>query len=385
MAKAAAQMNLSGTWYGATHTVLNPQLGIQATSDEVADIKDLMEVWSSMTSEYRPSYHGLTVTLSAPTLADQGTITAAQIALPRSKMNYWNDSVSNPGFGSTPLEPEAQREREKTKLPPRVATAQSVVMPSVEVVPCLGWDATHNLPESSTFTFEALQGTTGSYVAAAREGCYVPLKLDKKAMQFHCTNQRILPACLPDYLWDASAASITRTNFWEQGGTGSGKFTTHPYMPSAACFDIDYDGAPVMPLSSPNLAVAYLKGISAGATVTVTVRSGWEIVPTASSLYMPLAAKASAPDPVALKAYWRISQELLAAYPASYNFLGTLWEIIKQIGAAVLPSAMAALSGFVAKKFTPSNSLQRDVLSAPRPSIVSGPPRKPLPTPPKRR
>jgi hypothetical protein len=49
-------------------------------------------------------------------------------------------------------------------------------------------------------------------------------------------------------------------------------------------------------------------------------------------------AKVSPPyDPVAITEYYRLSRELKDAYPAEYNDLGKLWDVVKKAASFVSP------------------------------------------------
>jgi len=66
-------------------------------------------------------------------------------------------------------------------------------------------------------------------------------------------------------------------------------------------------------------------------------RVGFEIQANPSSSLSPYLHLSPAYDPVAIADYFRISRELKDAYPADYNDLGKLWDVIKRVASFALP------------------------------------------------
>lgn len=58
-------------------------------------------------------------------------------------------------------------------------------------------------------------------------------------------------------------------------------------------------------------------------------------------------------DPIAIAAYHAISREMLSAYPAEYNIFGALFNVIKGIGSAVLPSILPTIGNLFGGKSEP--------------------------------
>jgi len=93
---------------------------------------------------------------------------------------------------------------------------------------------------------------------------------------------------------------------------------------------------------SYNMGYMYFTGLSYQATVTLTVRSGFELQVPTDSPFLTMTRAPAVFDPVAIKLYHAIAQNMLNAYPAEYNQAGLLWEVISSIASSVLP----ALGGY---------------------------------------
>lgn len=394
------------TFVSDTQAFLNQQLGA-ASGTEDAMMVDMLFAWSQLASQYRPTHMGVTYTLTAPAVTNQGTCAAAQMTLPHATLtNMYYPAVAEERVGprctsvtscpskasvvpkSTPSDcrplaitrSRAQETLDRSKRLDASPAIYAVAVP-VEVCPDLGFDISNN-PRSSIYKLSSIQGMPGAYVGHAKDGCYLPIKLDQEAMRFKSVMERITPASLDDGNF-TSVEPYKDLSLFVDG-------QTHPYLPDGLCYDTDSWGTPVMPASSYNMGVVHFEGISGSATLTVTIRVGFEAIVPPNSLLVPNITKPVVYDPIALQAYWRISRELLAAYPASYNFLGTLWDVIRQIGAAILPDLMPKITSKVLSWFKtespqsqiapqrlPAKLLQQTQLKPP-PAVVPGQPRRRL-------
>lgn len=242
--------------------------------------------------KYRVTSQSVTVELIAPQLADQGTITAAQFA----------------------VEPT-------TVQPTTVSGATSlVVFPDVWVY--------RPLPQPGMW----LLGTS-AYTSKAREGVYQPLKLDK----FDWVSAYDVVSMFDD--------SVGRGNF-QLNLTDRLEF---PYMSNRTAVANQSDLDFIMRPSSDTVGVIQVAGIAATASLRIRIRQVVELTGTPDSFFAPMFEAPLPPDELSQKMYFEISARMADAYPASYNDLGKLRDIIYKVGKKVLPFAEPLLdvaSGF---------------------------------------
>jgi len=355
--------------------LLNTQLGVQSEGEPAKYVTGVA-TWRNMVTRYRPMYCGVTFTLTAPSTADQGTVAAVQ--LPLDTIQAGSTTIGDPLPGTRPMQ--------------TYRTLHGALDMGFN---CDTADGTHYNPE---FEFAALQGTPGAYVAAAKEGAYLVMKLDEEALQYKSSNELIVPFTF------VGGDNPTRAvmSIYTDSGDGympfySEYFPTHPYLPDdqqvlyvpvivdggngsqatkkvgVPATDFIMPNRASQPESSKMMGLTYFRGISKAATITVTTRVGFECVVPPDSILLPSVEKAVAYDPVALDGYWRISKELAMAYPASYNFLGALWGVIKTIGMAVIPGLLVKGATALADRVG-GNDVSEDV------NYYRSRPNKPTPT-----
>jgi len=71
--------------------------------------------------------------------------------------------------------------------------------------------------------------------------------------------------------------------------------------------------------------------------MSIYVRCGFEIQVPAGSLYSPQLKMSPPHDAVAIENYFQIARQLKDAYPADYNDLGKIWDVISGAAKAVAP------------------------------------------------
>jgi len=233
---------------------------------------------------YRVVSQSVTAELIAPALSDQGTITAFQY---------------NPGL----------------------RTAQMSVSDSTN----------RYLVRSDLYVYEeppqiaqGLMGTNG-YTAKAREGVYLPLKITGFKWKTTRDVTQYGPA-------QAYAALMSTAN---PLSIGAPIFFPYTCNRGAVSLPIDWE---VMPKPcSKSIGVIRIEGCAADVAIRIRVRQVLEIVARPGSVYAPLMEAALPPDPTSLKMYAEISARMADGYPASYNDLGKLKDLILGIGKKVLP------------------------------------------------
>lgn len=244
---------------------------------------------SGLIRQYRITAQSVTVELIAPTLTDQGTITAFQGVNPPLTGNLSTFVVD----GSNPI------------------TAARVGQ-DILVYP--------ELPDSSS-------GILGSsaYTSKARDGCYMPLKLQK--FKWYNFSDRAIFMSWPgvDPVSDIPYA-LNCTNALD-----------YPYYEARGNL-VAWKGLPSMPkLCGDTYGKIVVAGLAAGVSLRIRVRQVIEIVVPPGTTYAPLVEVSLPPDELALRMYKEISARMMDAYPASYNDLGKLFSTIKGMAQKILP------------------------------------------------
>lgn len=329
-----------GSAYGTT-TIYNTQLATVTWSEFGAAARTantaLHNAWATNTQAYRLMYASITATLSASSTTDQGSVTCAQYEAERCELG---------SLGAVTL-----------GTPTTGASRPCVIFPA-------------DRPSTA-----ALQGTPGAVTWEARKGIYSVLKLPD-VVEWHRSRDGKLPLSAKmtfagaDFTYPTvstdqfsgqvsalnalSAASASDCTFGPQGVSGFVTITG-----TGATTGTTYTGGTVL---EPTPAISFLKftGLDSSASIVLTIRVGFEAVVQPTSAYI---GQVSAPvpyDPLALSAYFRISRQMLAAYPAEYNALGMLFNVIKSAAQKALPYigrfAQGALQGGMSSISAPKSN-----------------------------
>ncbi len=191
------------------------------------------------------------------------------------------------------------------------------------------WQTTDDPP------YDVLVRMPAVYTGEAREGCYMPLRLDSNHQRWR------------------DSRDVARTGYFAQAyGTDSGTF------PAAALPVIGVAGWPYADCQPAYLSAAQagqifgdrhlcmlndtagkaiFTGLNLQATVTVMMRWGVECRVLPSSKYSSFQALAPPYDPISENTYFAVSRQLKDAYPVSYNDFGKLWDVIKSVARTVDP------------------------------------------------
>lgn len=77
---------------------------------------------------------------------------------------------------------------------------------------------------------------------------------------------------------------------------------------------------------------AIFNNLDPTASLVITIRVGFEITAPPRSAYIGQVGSPILEDKLAQSCYAAIAKEMAAAYPAEYNILGALFNVIKGIG-----------------------------------------------------
>lgn len=165
-------------------------------------------------------------------------------------------------------------------------------------------------------------------------GCYAVTTLDpigrwvgqREQCAFLTTDGGVLP--------DVEAADGVFPYFTgvDEGGNAVGGFT--PAFNDATGLHPGQVGLPLSNLTSSHIL---FEGLSPEATVILDVIQGWEVVSVPNGPYMPFVQQSPLCDPIALELYQVIQRQLAGNYPACYNDMDKLWDLIRKAAKVALP------------------------------------------------
>lgn len=307
--------------YGST-TVYNPTLTTTAFSEFGAGAKNwhaaALASWTSNVLRYRMLYASVTVTMSASSTTNQGTVVAGQYP-----------KTGDRGYSAQAVD--------FTQNPTTVYMARKVVCYDV------------NRPNTT-----ALQQIRGSCSWDAKEGVYQILKMDESALEWRNVGSLYIPMGMGppsssvrtlvqgkdavDFFGYA-AAGANDTLFGPVGSwarqlpSGTGATTATPFNGAAGGTNTMCHMLPC----STNMGHMIFQGLDPAATLMMTFRVGFEVVVPPGSVYNQSVTMPVRYDPLALESYYRASREMMSAYPAKYNIFGAVLPFLKKAGEFILP------------------------------------------------
>jgi hypothetical protein len=255
-------------------------------------VGDAISSWSRSFERWRLAYYGVTVYLDAPALANQGSVVACQ-------------------YPSIPMVSSVTGDADQAGMP----------VPSHLVV---------RYQSGDTPGYDLVMQMPNSYSGQFKEGVYLPLKLDSNHAQWRTQN---------DLVFDGTAWASPNGNNHMIPLTNA---TNGGLYPGSTClyFDIGtnlFGGSTHYVPAISNLGTICFKGISGEASVRVVIRMGYECMVQPGTAYTSFIKVSPGYDPAAIMAYFMISRQLKDAYPAEYNDLGRLWEVIKKAASIISP------------------------------------------------
>jgi hypothetical protein len=259
--------NVTNTTFGATTSA--------ATAAWLADFQ-----------RWRVCYEGLSVYLNASKMYDEGTIAACQyVAAPRKI-----DLTGAVTAGGIYMNPFAVRRFHTEDVP----------------------------------SYANLMKAPNAYVGEARDGCYMPLRLD--------TNHAV---------WRDETDVTVSASTWQAGLPTTAPASVWPYMDCVPAWSTgatgQIQGTQHLVPASAYIGVISLKGLNPNAKITLCLRAGFECQVTPDSGYAPFQRMCPLSDEVAYNSYFAISRQLKDAYPVEYNDFGKLWDVIKQVARTIDP------------------------------------------------
>lgn len=255
--------------------------------------------------QWRLAYMSVTAYQDGPALADQGTLTAAQAPMSPSEMALCWDA------GGAALQGALGKWLYYSK--------------------------------GAAPDFDTMQGMPNCYFNRSKEGMYMPLKLEKDAFKWRSNRD----------LHYQAHPTIPGPGIFQVPTVATYPWPIYNCATSAA--DHVY-GATPMTFASPatfagdsshamlnsNWGFFSARNLDVTTSFTFYVRCGIEFMVDPVSPLAPQMKLSPPYDPEALKTYFSITRELKDAYPADFNDLGKMWDVISGASRYLLPK----LSGF---------------------------------------
>lgn len=185
--------------------------------------------------------------------------------------------------------------------------------------------------------FTNMQSFPNAYFNRSREGCYIPLKLTRTHQ-----NWRGIESLVGELAHTADDILATGNAIIPLPGTAA--FSVFPHTNIAGPMEIAAGGTAgaftcqvTSPLCNDVSGYVAAQNLAVTTRFSVYVRMGLEIQVMPGSLYTTHLKLSPQYDPVALESYFRIARELKDAYPADFNDLGKIWDVISGAAKAVAP------------------------------------------------
>jgi len=271
--------------------VYNDQLSTTVTTDTIASV---INGFADVAESIRPVYISLTCIYDAPALANQGTVSAAQYTIGRMKVN------------------------------PRGAVSDVNRL----------WRPLNMFNYSDVADFDNLQNMPQAYFGAAKDGCYMPLKLDQRTREWVRTEDSVVYGCYPLEEFPI-ASNTTDMSSFDVSTVKVLPFTCGyaPYYNSTT--SIWSEGTASYKMASDQFGHIAWKNIPGQANLTLTYRAAWELRVRPETELTPFQKLPPVPDHVACDSHDLIARNLKDAFPEAYNQNDTLKRVISTIARGI--------------------------------------------------
>lgn len=315
-----ASATATGVWSFDAQVIPHPVGMISALRDDSVGLQQPLEFLNSQLAgnthaakfasfisqfkRWRLAYMGVTVHQDGPALSDQGTIVVCQppVAMTTHSLCSWY--AASPGLVCNPP----------------VSSLKLSDLPS----------------------FDASQSLPNSYLANSRDGVYIPLKLTQTDQRWYSMTDAMFLGLdrRIESQFNATDSLVLPTNTIP---TGTGGY--YPFLSLAPAHVLSQTSGPNGDLTSPPLndqwANVSVRNASVNSSFTFFVRLGLECQCGPGSIMSPQQRISPPYDFDAIKAYYAIAREMKDAYPADYNDLGKLWNVIRGVALNILPKLKA--------------------------------------------
>lgn len=268
--------------------------------------------FAGLCNSYRMLYCGLTADLDASALNDSGSVVAGQFPLESQVFNYSATGTSG--------------------------TAQCHVL---------------NTNYRTNFPGSAISQLPGAYMGLAKDGIYMPLKLDPQSPWVSTAMGQLVATSSLGTAVALSQASLTSytlstavapagVSFPFYGSTAYGN--PYPLRPAnLTAASAAAGGDVVVALQQQSVGHCYFYNLSPSASLTLKLRWGVELRVEPTSMLAPALKPSARHDSLALSAYSDLAGSLPWAYPSSYNSEGKLAAVIKRAWNMIKPAAATVM------------------------------------------
>lgn len=284
---------------------------------------------------YRITHMGLTVEHICSSTTNQGTIMSAQYAtepVVRPLAGY-PDAVSVRSVDNDNLY------RVFGKYDPDVGGDYPLAPAAGKVFSLYqGMNTRHYL--EGTPTSDMLLQATNGYTGPAKDGLYIPLKLDSPERFVNVDKKYVL------------LGKDDNVDPWGPWATRSGTFGSQMGWPYYAEYTgLNGDGsAPVLAVGckecGSTVSDTLIKGLDPHASLRLYLRVGVEYVPEIDTDTACFARMSPLPDDLAVRMYQELTCRLKDAYPMDYNDKSRLLEVINQYAKKLVPAIDKGLNFF---------------------------------------
>lgn len=305
---------------GRNYSFLNSQLLGSTHAEKMSSFRALAQRW-------RMCYAGVTVYQDGPDLSNQGTLTVCQSPIAPYRLNWCNQRLVTTSLGFT-------------------------ARPHIEFY------STTDMPKFST-----AQTTPNTYLNQSKYGAYVPLKLTADHTNWiterdlvgigQVVDEGVSPEFLPEEAaleipFTAGVGNGGRTN-WPFGSNGT---DANPSVPAAdgllqancvwttGSSNLSQGGEVTSPLCNGTVAHISARNLSVATSYTFFIRMGFEVQVLPGTELTPMQRLSPLYDPMALCRYYQIAREFKDAYPADYNDLAKILEVISTALSAISPGLL---------------------------------------------
>jgi len=342
IAMLAATFRDNTDTFTQTATFYNPQVG-----DGTLTVQQRFTAWRAFVQRYRLAYASATVELDATALTDSGNVSAAQYPVKKVRHTFQpNERISDLTSAAGIYQLGAS------------ATAGSVATNfSTYCVNSFSYQA-NDEPDYST-----LVNMPRAFVGQAREGVYMPLIIDSVEQKWFGESNMsfyggvaggegaIYGSTITTVVDDAvivSGAYQTSAAAWPFAKSGAATTTSYvrpnsarlilanianPALNTVMCMT----GDQWVPMCNATVGHMCFKNLNPAAKLVVTVRMGWEIEAQPGTTYSMMLQPSPLHDPVSLDMYYYIRHRMADAYPAEYNDLNKLLQVLIAGARASLP------------------------------------------------
>lgn len=181
--------------------------------------------------------------------------------------------------------------------------------------------------------FDSLLSMPNAYSGLAKDGVYMPMKLDSNHALWH--DHRDL--CFDASLWATVGANmLAPVDAAAPATAGAFPYYSIPAI-QVTTGTSTFTGSPhLLPMLDSFGQIAF-RNLGPDVNLSLAIRMGVEAMVQPASTYRSFLHLSPVYDPVALGTYFRVARELKDAYPSDYNDLGKLWDVIKSAARAISP------------------------------------------------